>query len=313
MRRKITLIFLLIAYPHAIHTFGKVDYTFSADPIDVVIPCHNKDAAHLNVTIDSIRQYVDGIRKIIVISSEKFTDNAEWIDEKIFPFNKENIALEIFKSQSLASYQLSRPDSRIGWIYQQFLKLFAAYYIPNISSNILIVDSDVIFLKPVTFIQENGAGLYAVRDTCYALYFEHISRLLPTVRQVFPKCSGVAHHMLFQKPVLDDLLRTILKENNLEPWIAIAQSIKVTNNEIPSLVMSEYELYFNFVFSRTDQVKIRHLRWKDVVNTTLSNQEILEKPEIKELDFVAVHVRPHQNEPHLNKRAKRSNPNHKRR
>ena len=39
----------------------------------------------------------------------------------------------------------------MGWIYQQFLKLFAPLYIPDISSNVLMVDSDVVFHKQIPY------------------------------------------------------------------------------------------------------------------------------------------------------------------
>lgn len=294
MTNKITIALLLIAHACTINTFAKINYTFSHDPIDVVIPCHPKDALHLDKTIDSIRKYVEDIRRIIIISPEKFSDNAEWIDEKTFPFDKEKLALEICKSQEQALRLLNMPGSRIAWIYQQFLKLFAAYHIPNISSNILIVDSDVIFLRPVSFIQENGAGLYAVRSSFRAesFFLRHISQLLPWLQRIFPEHSGITHHMLFQKPVLDDLFGMIYAHHNMEPWIAIARSIKITNQVNPNPTMSEYEIYFNFVFSRTNQVKIRKLKWQDIENTSSSHEQILNNLRGKDLDFIALHIRP---------------------
>jgi hypothetical protein len=292
MRSAITLV--LTVYCIRAYALEKVTYAFSQDPIDVVIPCHAKDALCLDYTIKSIKQYVQGVRRIIVISSEKFTDNAEWVDENIFPFNKESLAREIFKSAAVAHYQLTQPLSRMGWIYQQFVKLFAAYYVPDISSNVLVVDSDLIFLKPVVFLQSNGAGLYATRTACYRDYFEHLARLLPNLEVFDPYQSGIAHHMLLQRPVLDDLCDMIQKQHNLEPWVAIAHAIAVTDNTIPHLAMSEYEIYFNFAFLRTDQVAIRPLKWKDIKNSAASYESIMEQAIADGYDFVAVHVRPHQ-------------------
>lgn len=265
--------------------FEKVQYEFTQDPIDVVIPCHKKDAHNLNRVIESVKKYVQGVRRIMVISSAPFTHNAEWINEAIFPFNKESLALEIFKSKEIAEYQLNKPKSRMGWIYQQFLKLFAPFYIPNISSNVLIVDSDIIFLKPVTFLQENGAGLYAVGTEFHPPYFDHASRLLPNLKKLYPQHSGIVHHMLFQKVVLEDLFMLIQQEHNLEPWVAIARAIPVTYNTINGSALSEYEIYFNFVFARTDQVKIRPLKWANISEAAYKN-----KSSIKEYDYVAIHI-----------------------
>lgn len=269
------------------HTFEKVHYAFSNDPIDVVIPCHEKDIPGLERAIESVQQYVRGLRRIIVISSKKCTANAEWFDEKLFPFTKKSIAQEIFQSESIAHNYVNNPKSRIGWIYQQFLKFFAAYYIPNISSNILIVDADVVFLKPITFLQENGAGLYAVSNEHHKAYFKHMAQLLPNFKKVFPQHSGITHHMLFQKIVLDDLCKSLYECHHLEPWKAIARTIPVENNTIDASCLSEYEIYFNFVFSRTDQVKIRPLKWKNIFDNTHRNKTMLKD---KDYDYVAVHI-----------------------
>ncbi len=271
-----------------LNAFEKVTYSFSKDPIDVVIPCHPKDVAGLNRAIQSVKNYVQGVRRIIVISSKPLTNEAEWISEKTFPFTQEDIALEIFKSLTRAQYQVNRPRSRMGWIYQQFLKLFSAYCIPNISSNILIVDSDVTFLRPVSFLQENGAGLYPVGTEHHLPYFEHAARLLPGLQRLFPEHSGVAHCMLFQKPVLDDFFSLISDLHGTEAWRAIARTIPLdAQNNMTLSAMSEYEMYFNFVFARTDQVKISPLRWD---SAPMPNASSISDYKSRGYDYVAIHI-----------------------
>jgi hypothetical protein len=273
-----------------IQSFEKIHYLFSDDPIDVVIPCHPKDAATLNRAIASVKKYVIGLRRVMVISSERITDNAEWIDEKIFPFTKESLAYEIFKDPAVIHYQFTKKLSRIGWIYQQFLKLYAAFCIPDISSNILIVDADVVFLKPIDFLcrdktsPSENAGLYATGSEHYPTYFEHAARLLPGLKKLYPEHSGIVHHMLFQKPVLTDLFNLIDQEHHVEPWIAIARAIEIVNNDIDPSCLSEYEIYFNFVFARTDQVKLRPLKWANS-----ENERDLINYRKKRYDYVAIH------------------------
>jgi hypothetical protein len=288
--KKLIILFLCTYVIHT-YTFEKVSYTFSKDKIDVVIPCHQKDAKNLDRLITSIKQYVDDVNRIMVISSKRFTENAEWIDEKIFPFNKASIALEIFKSPQVASYQLTRPKSRMGWIYQQFLKLFAPIYVPNISSNVLIVDADLIFLKPVRFLQENGAGLYAVdRSPIHRPYFIHAARLLTGLQRLYPDCSGITNHMLFQKPVLVDLFDLISKQHKTEAWKALARAIPVNNNTIEESALSEYEIYFNFVFARTNQVKIRHLKSTNEFNRGPVTASEIENYRARGYDCITLHI-----------------------
>lgn len=272
---------------HCIVTFAfeKVEYTFSHDPIDVVIPCHEKDAAGLNRAIAHVKQYVQNLRRVIVISSRRLTYEAEWADEKFFPFTKESIILQIFQDQEKAERYLQSRTARTGWIYQQFLKLFAAYYIPNISRNILMVDADVVFLKPVSFLQENGAGLYAIGDEYCQYYFDHAARLLTGLKRLYPEYSGIVHHMLFQKEVLDDFFNLIRAQHNLDPWVAVARAIPVLGETIIHAPLSEYELYFNFVLARTDQVKIRPLSWNNI-----SEQWFRSKHGLEIYDYVALHI-----------------------
>jgi hypothetical protein len=251
----------------------------------VVIPCHEKDAAHVERALESVRACVQDVRRIIVVSSESFTDAAEWFDESLFPFSKESLALEIFKSPEAAQRYLRQKESRVGWLYQQFLKLYAQRVIPDISSNVLIVDADMVFLKSMKFVQDSGAGLYAVGTEYRHSYFVHMARLLPGLTRLYPHYSGITNHMLFQKPVLDDLFLLIEREHGCDAWKALARAIPVyENGTINGAAMSEYEIYFNFVFARTDQVKIRPAKW-----TYFFDENLIKKHKEEGYDYVTVH------------------------
>lgn len=242
--------------------FAKVKYSFSKEPIDVVIPCAPKDRETLALCIEGIRTHGKNIRRVIVVSKEKLTDEAEWFSEKLYPFSKEDLALEIFQDQKAAEKFLHRKNSRIGWIYQQFLKLYAPFVIPKISSNVLILDADVIFLQPVAFMDEEGRGLLNIATEYHLPYFGHMKRLLPDLQRVHAEYSGITHHMLFQKPVLEDLFSLISQRHGVEPWRAICRAIE--SKKMPPSCLSEYEIYFNFALLRTDQIKIRSLPFMDV-------------------------------------------------
>jgi hypothetical protein len=88
--------------------------------IDVVIPAHIKDKEILDHCILGIKKNVKNLRRVIVVSKEKYTDKAEWFDEKLYPFSFAEIS-EILNHQN------------VGWNYQQLLKLYSVLIIPNIS------------------------------------------------------------------------------------------------------------------------------------------------------------------------------------
>lgn len=239
-------------------------FNFTFEPIDVVIPCHKKDKITLNLVIDGIKKNVKNLGRIIVVSSERLSDQAEWFDEKNYPFTKRKLAYRIFKNKEQAKEFMKSPKTRIGWIFQQMLKTYSMFVIPNISSNVLIVDADTIFLRPVEFQDPaTGAGLYNPGNEYHIPYFTHLSKVLPGFRKVFPQYSGISHHMLFQRSVMEALFAEIKQAHNKEPWKVFCDM--VDKKELFSSCMCiEYELYFNYVFSQCDQVKIRHLKWDNV-------------------------------------------------
>lgn len=255
------LIFMFMFGASALHG-NKMVYQFSRDPIDVVIPCARKDVRTINLCIEGVRRHVKGVRRIIVVASQRYTDQAEWFDERLYPFNKYDIAYAILGDEARARAFIAEPNSRIGWIYQQLLKLYAPYVIPQISSNVLIVDADTIFLKSVSFIGEGGAGLYNAGSEYRASYFEHMDRLLPSLKRVYKSYSGICHHMLFQRSVLDHLFRTIETYQRKPLWQALCCCIDQA--ELRAAPFSEYEIYFNFAFSSTEQLRLRMLRWANI-------------------------------------------------
>jgi len=264
------------------YKLAQVLYPLEKAPIDVIIPCTYKDKDTLDACIEGIRQNGKDIRRIIVLSSEPLTDKAEWFDESRFPFNKYDIAFEILKDEKKVQ-ELFSQSSRIGWIYQQLLKIYAPFIIPEISPNVLMLDADTIFLRPVEFIGPLGEGLYNPGSEYHKPYFRHAERLIPGFKRVFKEYSGISHHMLFQKSVLQDLMDEIKLYHYVEPWKAICHCIDTRYLHLSSL--SEYEIYFNFVFMRSPQMKLRHLKWANIssLNEIATYQE-------KGYDYVSCHV-----------------------
>jgi hypothetical protein len=256
--------FIFLLLPCCLLSFQRVTYTFSSEPIDVVIPYHPKDFETIEMCIDGIRNNGRNIGRIIVISKERYTDSAEWFDEKNYPFTKEDLALEMFHGDAERAREfLASPVTRIGWIYQQLLKLYAPFVIPGISSNVLILDADVIYLKSAEFMTSTGQPIFIIGSNDTKEYFEHMAKLLPGLHRANPEQSGIVHHMLFQRPVLEDLFCLISEYHRTEPWRAICRSVDL--GEIYKSCMSEYEIYFNFVQLRTHQKILRRIFWTEVV------------------------------------------------
>lgn len=226
--------------------------------IDVIIPAHKKDLGTLNHCIKGVRKNIANVRRIIVISKEKYTEKAEWFDESLYPFSFQEV------SDLVAG-------SNVGWNYQQLLKLYAVLVIPNISKNVLVVDSDTVFYRQVEFFSDEGLPLYNLskdqnldNSDFHQTTFRHIKKILPELSEIFPKefenVSGICHHMLFQKNIIEELFAAVEKVDGTGDSFC---KIFLKNQE-NSFGVAEYNLYFYFLISRHPQsYKIRILNYKN--------------------------------------------------
>ena len=161
------LFFILLFF--SLHTSlqAKIDepikkhYDLVNDPIDVIIVTHPKDKETINACINGIKENCPEVRRIIHVSSERLTDQCQWFDENNFPFGIEDVALAVGRGSKAKGDKFFKGHCRYpGWYFQQLLKLYSPYVIPEISSNVLVVDSDTIFMNPVTFLNESNGGLF---------------------------------------------------------------------------------------------------------------------------------------------------------
>ena len=200
--------------------------------IDIVIPTCEKDLETLEIVISHAKKYIQDIGKIYVISNKNYTNNAIYIDETLVPFSKEDIYKYI-------------PHFRCHWYYQQLLKLYVYKIIPELSNNVLILDSETIFYKNVSFIDDQGRGLYCVSDEKSMFYYNHMNRFVDELQSytngIHPKYSGIVHHMLFQKEILEDLFSRVEKKHNKSFWNAFLDTVR-SDHIIGGA--SEYEIYF---------------------------------------------------------------------
>ncbi|MDE3045935.1 MAG: hypothetical protein KGJ02_04755 [Verrucomicrobiota bacterium] len=237
----------------ACHLFGEMEqkiFPLTAEMIDVVIPYHRKDAGTLEWCIEGIRKYAMNVRRIVVVSEARPTENAEWFDEANFPFTKEDLILEIGVDVD------ELPESRLNSVYQKLLKLYAPFVVPQISTNVLVVDSDVVFLNLVDFITSDGFPCFNFGSKNKQEHFDHMGKLVRGLGRAHSNYSGITHQMLFQRPILEDLFALIQEQHGVEPWRAICR--------IDKAYFSEYELYFNFALQRTPQARMRRLKWCDL-------------------------------------------------
>ena len=258
MKKYILFICLLLSTSQLVNAFAKTTYPLEYGPIDVVIPSCEKDRVTLDMCIDGIRKYGVNVRRIIVVSKNKLTENAEWVSEDQFPFSKLDIAKIICKDKEFMRSYIHDKRNRLGWILQQLLKLYAPLVIENISDNVLVLDSDTVFLRKVIFQNRDGSPNFAYEEYNHKPYYEHSNRLLPGLVRAKEKICGITHHMLYQKLIMKDLFNQIESYHKCPMWQAYCKCID--KEQIYLSGSAGYSVYFNFVLLRTDQYKLRNLK-----------------------------------------------------
>ncbi len=233
-------------------------------PIDIVIPVHKKDLQILEYCIEAAKKKIVNARRIIVVSKERYSDNAEWFDEKLFPFS-----LELVRDYVGGS---------VGWYFQQLLKLYAPLVIPGISENVMILDSDTVFFRRVAMLDEQNRSFYNISkdknvrcrdfDIRVAKHAKAVLSALAieNLPSEFREISGISHNMMFNREIMRDLFaKAEAHDADGDPFYKIF--LKHADSEHSA---SEYQIYFNFllVFHR-EKIRIRKLNYKNTADVNI--------------------------------------------
>ncbi len=224
---------------------------------DIVILVGPNDTNKINLQLPYTKKNIIGYRNIYIVANKQILSiindkTVILIDEEIYPFTMNDVI------------NIHGKTDRIGWYYQQLLKLYAWSIIDGILDRYLVIDTDTFFMKPTKFIDSSGKCLYAIGTEYVIPYFDHMKRLHPTFKRVFPKLSGICHHMMFETKYIKEIFELVQSNHNGEEFWKLFLSLvdpKKRNGKGASGA-SEYEIYFNYVFAyHPTSVKIRPLRW----------------------------------------------------
>lgn len=128
-----------------------------------------------------------------------------------------------------------------NWIKQQILKLSC----DNIQKgNLLIVDADVFFLKPINFIENNKFNFYMALEYNPAYFYTNVylSGIDKNVKESF-----ISDFMIFNSHILRDIKSHIENYLNISWLDAITSRPNITNTNFN---FSEYELYGNYMVKK---------------------------------------------------------------
>ena len=228
---------------------------------DIVIPIGPNDKSIIYDMVNFTKQNIIGYRNIYLVSYDPLIniEDCITINENIYPFSKNTIR------------EIIGDSDRIGWYLQQLIKLYSFKIINGLLDNYLVIDSDTFFLKPTSFFKDN-IPLYNIGYEYHIPYFDHMIKLHPTLLKQ-TNYSGITHHMIFQKHILQHLFDIVELYNNNIFWISFLKCIN--EKDIHRSGASEYEIYFNFLHIYYDnKFHIRVLEWDNTNINTNTNTNL---------------------------------------
>lgn len=234
---------------------------------DIVIPVGSIDIEVFKKQLTFTIKNIIGFRNIYIITNKTYFFEVErndvfFVDEDIF-----HLFIDYLKRE------YGEKNKRNGWFFQQLIKFYVSFYIENISDKYLVIDSDVFFLNPTIFFDENSLPMYSYGYEYHIPYFEHMKKLHPMLKKQIlvenPKeFSGICHHMIFDKKVLSELFYYVenyqLEKNNIKKpfWRFFLDCVDFDDRRLFRSGCSEYEIYFNYILLfHKEHIRIRKLKF----------------------------------------------------
>lgn len=234
---------------------------------DIVIPYHSKDQPILKWSVNGIRRHLDAGNIFVVAhrkcANEISANGAIFVDEE-----------SVVEGLSIHSH----PSRRWGWYFQQILKLGMADHVT--SEYYIVIDSDTVFLRPVSFFKE-GKPFYTYATEHFPPYFEVFEKMLGF--SAHREYSFVSHHMVMNCELIREM-RSRFKE--FQPWyLNIVKYVLPQKPWSCESQFSEYETYGHYLKKyHPQEVNMRHLKWSN--SGDLPTQELIDRL-AQESDYVS--------------------------
>lgn len=214
--------------------------------IDVVIPAHEKDLDTLELCIKFVKSNVKNLHKIYIVSKNRLTQEAEWISEDSYPFTLQDVI------DMIGSHW------RTCWYYAGLFQTTSLIYKEFLLDNVLILDCDTFFIKPVEFVDNNGISLFNISPTDGTQpYYEYMGKMVKGLTKQHA-WSGTCHHILMNREILKSLFDIVEKKYQMPFWKAYIHVTLQNYSSIPNEHtmknrhaegpgrLSTYDLYFNY-------------------------------------------------------------------
>lgn len=226
-------------------------------PIDIVIPldafsAHNKEL--IEEYIIHAAQMIEGVHAIYIVSQ---------FDPKLSPKAVEGFELPklYFVSEKKFPFWADIRETG-GWRRRQMIKMYMFQAIPTLLNHTLVLESDVIWLRPTSFVvpvhhafktkpRETLVSVSSFQpDSCNKERQRMVKDLLG---YAVPRSNGlyspVTSAMLYERDKMQRMLYHIRKRDNFNRSVVkIIEDFDPHGNSSKATRFSEYELYFAWLF-----------------------------------------------------------------
>lgn len=219
--------------------------------IDAVMLTTGKDSRVFLKSIASAAKHLIDVDKFYIISPNiadlkknlgwdlgqrpNYADRIVLLDEQKFPFCGDNVSevmFETVRQKGLYTVDGKSPFEktiwgRIGWFLQQLLKVYAGRVFGL--RDYVLLDSDLIWFNDVKFIAPRNNSSPNYRGNTY--YYATSNQYHPSYIATLPRISGlplhehkpvfrsgIVHHMVIVKSVLDSLIDSSEAKHGLPFW-----------------------------------------------------------------------------------------------
>jgi hypothetical protein len=202
--------------------------------IHLVIFCKKKYLKFLPYCVHSINQFVEDEIVSKTIISENLIEFKDFKSIDDYSFWK--IFDKQFDYEKLYDFDIFRK----GWTKQQILKLNLDKIMDG---DILVVDCDLLFLKPIKFIENKKYNFYFSSEYEKNIFLM-TNHLLNLNKQTEKYESFITDFSIFNSCILKDIKSKIEEKHN-KNWLLVV--LEYVNNNENTAILSEYELYGNFM------------------------------------------------------------------
>jgi hypothetical protein len=257
--------------------------------IDILVVANKKDLNVLPLTIRSVIRYsLNPIKSIIVITPavevQDFQSALEDLRLKIPSkvLNEDDVLSDIDRSLIKARF-----PNRYGWVLQQFLSV--SVLAKSESKGTLLLDCDTVLTRKTHWLNGLGRQTLLASLEYHPPYYELLNKILKL--PITPTYTFITHHMLFQPPLLREVLG-LTKDFSVSEFLVKVLSEADTEEGSPLCV--EFEPYGQALWhnlnNRISLAKFSNLPLRRSAENLEWVEKIIESGEEFEYKSISLHT-----------------------